>query len=322
MRKILLTALFLQTAYMAGAQDYKIFIDNDGKEAEIGKATSYITVKQVADTAWFMQQFDLENAILQSGTFKDRNLQTPNGKFLYYRKLDFYNDQKLKDLFKSDTTNSIMTEGEFRNGKKEGKWTNYLIGGKKREEAFYKNGVLNGPYRSYNDDHTTIALSGNYVNGKREGEWDMYGQQGKVIEKDSYRNGKVYNKKMTLAAYNPPKAPRGFETYVTRELEKFLVAHNMGKKKSKYDIEFTVTTEGKVIRPEVTPAGDDDDPIAKALIDIVEKSPRWRPGNTGDSNKPHEDFATVSVEIKNDGVITKLPPDYPNSRAAYYYLNH
>ena len=146
MRKILLSVLLLPLAFFANAQDYKLLIDDNGKSTDISKATSYITVKQLADTAWLMQQYDMESAILQSGTFKDRNLKTPNGKFVYYRKLDFYNNKQMKELLKSDTTNCIMTEGEFKDGKKDGRWTDYFIGGKKREEACHKNGVLDGPY--------------------------------------------------------------------------------------------------------------------------------------------------------------------------------
>ena len=179
MKKILFTALLLQIAFLVNAQGYKLFIDDNGKSTDAFSATSYIIVKQVADTTWLMQQYDMENAMLQSGAFKDKNLRIPNGKFVYYRKLDFYNNQTMKDILKSDTANCIMTEGEFKNGKRDGRWTKYFIGGKKWEEAYYKDGVLNGPYRSYNDDRSTIALSGNYIDGKREGDWEMFGLDGK-----------------------------------------------------------------------------------------------------------------------------------------------
>lgn len=243
MKKILLTALLVQIACLVNAQAYKLFVDDNGTLTDAIKATSYIIVKQLADTAWLMQQYDMENAILQSGMFKDKYLQISHGKFVYYRKLDFYNNKMMKEILKSDTANCVMTEGEFKDGKKDGRWTDYLIGGKKREEAYYKYGVLNGPYRSYNDDRSTIALSGSYVNGKREGEWDMFNLEGKVIETDRYRKGKVYNRKMTLGPYNAPKPPRGFETYITNAFRKTSSAQDIGNTTIEYSFVFTVTCE-------------------------------------------------------------------------------
>ena len=321
MKKILFTALLLQIAHLVNAQDHKLFIDDNGRSTDMFKATSYIIVKQFADTAWLMQQFDMENAILQSGTFKDKNLQISHGKFVYYRKLNFYNNKQMKEWLKADTANCIMTEGQFKDGKRDGRWTDYFIGGKKREEVYYKDGVLNGPYRSYNGDHNTVGLSGNYVDGKREGEWEMFGLDGKVMETDKYRNGKMYNKKMSLGPYNPPKPPQGFENYVANAFRKAARAQNIGDATINFSVVFTVTADGKVAKPSIDEFGHDDDPLARTLISVIENSPQWKPANTGDESKPHEDFAIISVEI-NKGSITTKVLDYGKFKAAHYYLNH
>lgn len=249
MKKTPFIISFLLIASFANSQGYKLFIDDNGKSINSFTATSYINVKQLADTAWLMQQYDMKNAILQSGMFKDKHLKIPNGKFIYYRKLNFYNNAAMKEALKSDTTNYIMTEGEFKDGKKNGAWIDYFIGGKKKEEAFYKDGVPNGPYRSYNDDHITVALSGNYVDGKREGEWQMFNFEGKVIETDKYRNGKMYNRKMTLDPYNPPKMPNGFETYVDNALKKAIPAKDLENTAITYTIIFQLQSTGKLLNP-------------------------------------------------------------------------
>ena len=321
MKKILLTALFFQVAYIASAQDYKIFIGDDGKPADLFKATSYIVVKQLADTAWFMQQYDMGNTILQSAMFKDRNLQIPNGKFVYYRKLSYYNNNVLKETFKADTANWITTEGTFKDGKKEGKWTDYLSNGKKREEANYKDGVLNGPYASYNEDHSTIGLSGRYVDGKREGEWDMYNLDGKVMEMDSYRKGKVYKRKMSLGSYNPSKPPQGFEAYVNDAFGKATRWQNIGNGAVKYTIIFTVAPDGKVIKPELMRPERNKDPLAETLLGIIANSPLWRPANSGDEAKPIEELAAISIEMAYGKAAIKIL-DYREANAAYYNLNH
>jgi|GEM_PF-2355071 len=320
MKKILLSVLLLSIAYLGKAQGYRLYIDDNGKSTDMFKATSYIVVKQLADTAWLMQQFDMENAILQSGTFKDRSLQISNGKFVYYRKLNFYNNKQMKEWLKSDTVNCIMTEGEFKNGKKEGRWTDYFIGGKKREEVYYKDGILNGPYRSYNDDRSTVGLAGNYLDGKRDGEWQMFGLDGKILEIDKYRKGKVYNIKKRPGPYNAPKPPRGFETYVTSTLRKATTSGEIEGTTINYSFVFTVTADGKIIKPELSPPGHDDEHLARTLIGIIENSPQWKPANLGDETKPVEDFAIVSVDI-NKGSITTNVLDYAKYKATYYYLN-
>ncbi|HWD89534.1 MAG TPA: hypothetical protein VG367_15490 [Mucilaginibacter sp.] len=320
MRKILFILLLSQVVYAANAQ-VKLYIDDNGRPTDVFKATSYIIVKQLSDTAWQMDQYDMENASLQSGTFKDASLKMPDGKFVYYRKLNFYNNKQMKEWLKSDTANCVMTEGQFKNGKKDGTWTDYFIGGKKREEATYKDGVLNGPYRSYNNDHSTVALSGNYVNGMREGDWEMFNMDGKVMETDKYRNGKMHAQKMSLGPYNPPKPPRGFETYVTTTLRKTAPAPDVANIAFDYSFVFTVTKDGKVIDAHVVETGHDDDPLARTLVGIIQNSSQWKPANTGDETKAVEDFAIVSVEIKKGGITTKVL-DYGKYKAAYFNLNH
>lgn len=316
MKRILFTILLLPLIYLANAQDYRLYIDDNGRPTDMFKATSYIVVKKLADTAWQMQNYDMENVILQSGTFKDRNLQIQNGKFLYYRRLNFYNNKQMKEWFRSDTVNCIMTEGSFKNGKKDGLWTDYFIGGKVREQAFYKEGVLNGSYRSYNDDQTTVALSGNYVDGKRDGEWDVMSLKGQLIEKDKYRDGKVTSRKMMIHNYNSPKPPKGFETYINRAFRKAVTQQNI----KEMLIDFTVTIDGKIIKPHASSFEQDNDPIVKTVFGIIENSPAWKPANQGDDTKPLEDFAMISVEINNGEVTTKVL-DNATFRTLFYNLN-
>lgn len=321
MKKFLLALLFIPIACTAFAQDYKIFIGDDGKTADLFKATSYITIKQLSDTVWFMQQYDMGNTILQSGTFKDKNLQTPNGKFVYYRKLDFYNNKQMQEWLKSDTTNCILTDGSFKDGKKEGLWRNYFIGGKIREQAFYKNGVLNGPYDSYNADHSTVGLSGNYVDGKREGEWKMYNLEGNVMETESYRKGKVYKRKMSLGPYNPSKPPQGFEAYVNDAFGKATRGQSIGSASIEYKIIFTVATDGKIIKPELMRSEQSKNPLGKTLLGIIANSPLWKPANNGDETKPIDELAAISIDIAYGKTAIKIL-DYSEVNAAYYNLNH
>jgi antitoxin component YwqK of YwqJK toxin-antitoxin module len=89
---------------------------------------------------------------------------------------------------------NLRLEGTYKDGKTEGKWTEYGCSGSLWEITNYKNGLLNGPYRRYNDYGTT---KGNYKNNKKEGEWIVYNYSLKMksgyIDKDrsgTFKNGK------------------------------------------------------------------------------------------------------------------------------------
>jgi antitoxin component YwqK of YwqJK toxin-antitoxin module len=316
MKKILFTALLLAISYITNAQDYKLFIDDYGKPTNsFTSATSYIVVKQLADSLWLMQQYDMENTILQSETFKDRDLKIPHGKYISYRKLNFYNNKQMKEWLKSDTANCIMTEGNFKDGRKDGQWTDYFIGGGKQEEVYYRNGVIDGPYRSFNNDHSTVALSGNYVDGKREGDWDIMNLTGQVIERDKYRKGKLYSRKIMISNYNSPQPPIGFATYINRAFRKAVTQQTM----KQMLIHFDVTTGGKVVNPHTSIPRDDDSPLVQTLFSIIKDSPLWKPANSGDDAKPIQDFAIITVEIKNGEVTTKIL-DNANARMLFYNL--
>ncbi|MBS1530939.1 MAG: hypothetical protein JSU01_11560 [Bacteroidetes bacterium] len=311
----------IPVAYLANAQDYKLYIDNNGSPTDVLKATSYVVVKQLADTGWLMQNYDLENIILQSGTFKDRNLQIQNGKFVYYRRLNFYNNKEIKESLKSDTVNYITTEGLFKDGKKDGRWTDYFTGGKVQQEVHYKNGVLNGPYRSYNDDQTTIALSGSYVNGLRDGNWEIFGPEGEIKATEKYHKGKMLSRKITLGSFNFPKPPDGFDSYVKTEFRKAASSLLIHGTTATYSIIFAVTADGKIIEPESANQRQDHDPLMIILLDIIKNSPLWQPGDMGDKSKPVEDLSAISVEI-DSGIITIKVLDYDKAKGAHFNLIH
>jgi len=322
MKKLLSTLLFLQVVSLVNAQDYKLFIDDNGRPAEVYKATSYIVVKHLVDTGWLMQNYDMENVILQSGTFKDRNLQIQNGKFVYFRRLNFYNNKEIKESLKSDTANYITTEGSFKDGKKDGQWIDYFTASKVKQEVHYKDGILNGAYRSYNDDQTTIALSGNYVNGARDGDWHIFSPERNVIETEKYRKGKILSRETTfIKSFNLPKPPSGFEDYISGELRRTASSQLLHNLTGSYTIIFTVRADGKVIEPQSTNERQDHDPIMRAILDIIKNSPSWQPGDIGDKTSPVEDLSAITVEITNGSITIKIL-DYDKVKGGSFKSTH
>ena len=74
----------------------------------------------------------------------------------------------------------LRGEGEYLNGKKNGKWISYKDDGITLSgEKEYLNGKYNGKYKTYYYNGN-LSDEGEYINGKRKGKWKFY-----------YRNGNL-----------------------------------------------------------------------------------------------------------------------------------
>jgi len=54
-------------------------------------------------------------------------------------------------------------------------------------EAYYKNGALNGIYRSYSTRTGTLLSFGNFTNGEKTGKWLYFDDHGKLIKHIEYK---------------------------------------------------------------------------------------------------------------------------------------
>ena len=105
-------------------------------------------------------------------------------------------------------TGNLIFEGEYLNGKINGKGKEYDYAGKLKFEGEYLNGKqwignkynyngdikfilknnINGNGKEYYDN--TLIFEGSYVNGKRNGKGKEYDDDGKLIFEGEYLNGK------------------------------------------------------------------------------------------------------------------------------------
>ena len=69
-----------------------------------------------------------------------------------------------------------------------------IINGKLIFEGEYLNGKRNGKGKEYNDNNELI-FEGEYLNGKRNGKGKEYDYNGKLIFEGEYLNGKKWNGK-------------------------------------------------------------------------------------------------------------------------------
>ncbi|MAD58454.1 MAG: hypothetical protein CMK44_07780 [Porticoccus sp.] len=68
-------------------------------------------------------------------------------------------------------------KGLITNGKKEGEWSRYFVGGQLHYKGNYKNGKMEGEWITYHRKGQ-LNSKGNYKNGKMEGDWVVYSGNG------------------------------------------------------------------------------------------------------------------------------------------------
>jgi hypothetical protein len=80
-----------------------------------------------------------------------------------------------------------LSEGEYKNGKQEGSWTEWHDNGQKRSEGEYKNGEKEGlwAYWQVNGQRS----EGEWKNGKGEGPWTVWHENGQKMSEGEYKNG-------------------------------------------------------------------------------------------------------------------------------------
>ena len=90
-------------------------------------------------------------------------------------------------------SDSLIFEGEYSNGKRNGKGIEYYNNGKKKFEGEYLNGKRHGRGKEY-DYNGDTKFEGEYLNGKRwKAKLDIYGNKRQKIGELEYVNGKIWN---------------------------------------------------------------------------------------------------------------------------------
>jgi hypothetical protein len=95
-----------------------------------------------------------------------------------------------KDKYGNETRSSCKEAWQVNvNGQKHGKYIEYFEGGNPSVSATFMNGILNGPYKSFDGDGATILEEGLYKNGKKDGKWVENWYERKVVSRGQYLNG-------------------------------------------------------------------------------------------------------------------------------------
>lgn len=76
-------------------------------------------------------------------------------------------------------------EGEFKDGKRQGKWTYWYDNGNRWSQASYKAGILDGKSTVWHENGSKY-YEGRYRNGNRAGHWRFWDKDGNLTKEISY----------------------------------------------------------------------------------------------------------------------------------------
>ena len=137
---------------------------------------SYVSKYKKLELAKYSKhlQNNLDRRLIHYKIFSERYiLYEPDGKRKEY---DAYSDV-------------LRFEGEYLNGKRNGKGKEYNFCGSLLFEGEYLNGLKNGKGKEYHDNGK-LKFEGEYLNGKRNGKGKDYYWDGELMFEGEFLNGK------------------------------------------------------------------------------------------------------------------------------------
>lgn len=188
MKRILLSVAFICFFLTGFCQVKTVYYDQeDHMISDSTQAASYaIYGKLTGDSLYTFKKYDADGYVTVTGFFKDDSLQVPHGKFVYYDWVDELTTLGNTLPFAEGKERYILVTGNFKDGKKSGKWLTFYPNGSLKSVNTFIDDVMNGEYK-YFDSKGKLQISGTFKNGKKNGEWISEG--GRKIEQ--YNNDKV-----------------------------------------------------------------------------------------------------------------------------------
>ena len=132
------------------------------------------------------------NKILQN----EININLNNYKLFSGRYIVVDTGEKVKEY--NSLNKELLFEGEYLNGKRNGKGKEYYYSDTLKFEGEYLNGKRNGKGKEYDRIYGNLVYEGEYLNGKRNGkgkEYD-YNFSGNLVFEGEYLNGYKWSGKI------------------------------------------------------------------------------------------------------------------------------
>jgi len=272
------------------AQIKRAFLTPDGKYTnKPGKAASYVLIQKLEDSAYLVREYDMHNAILLQGTFKDELMMIPEGKFLFYRKNRFYIKNAEKNA--PDTNSYVFQVGYFLNGVLNGSWINYSSRGVISSVTTFEKGKLNGLYQSFSNDY---VYEGNYVDNLKEGLWQSHRVSDSLLLSEAeYKHDTLKNE---YTHWIPAMERGNLNAYLTKRLKKFNDLFNGNNPV----ISYTINKEGRIISPEIIKGISPE--VDEAIINALEDGPQYYPATYN--------YKPIEQKIKRVLYLTETPDTY------------
>ena len=191
-------------------------VDDDGKRHGVWK--KYYNNKRIRYTGNFEHGKEI-------GTFKFYSAAT--SEFPNVVKVFNESNDSAEVTFYTDN-GTLESKGLMRGKNREGTWVYFHENGKTlMSEETYKNGQLNGSYKTFYDSGKPTEVA-NYVNGLLDGPYKKYAIKGHIYQDFNYRYGKLngsavyYNRKTgevtTKGAFKDDVRVGTWENYADGEL--------------------------------------------------------------------------------------------------------
>jgi antitoxin component YwqK of YwqJK toxin-antitoxin module len=188
MKRILLLLAFIGFCLNGFSQVKTVYYDEeDNTISDSTQAASYaIYGKLTGDSLYTYKKYDAEGYVTVTGSFRDDSLKVAQGKFVYYDWVDDQTSMGNAVLSTAGKERYILVTGNFKDGKKSGKWLTFYPDGTLKNVMTFVNDVVDGEYK-YFDSKGSLQISGTYVKGKKNGQWISSG--GRKIEQ--YKDNQV-----------------------------------------------------------------------------------------------------------------------------------
>ena len=273
LRRLFYIGIFVMIACSSSAQVHKKFYNKNGKVTkDSAKAVAYVLYrKEGPDSLWSAVLLNMYNLPMVKGTYLDKYLQIPYGKFTYYKP---FLQQSKTDAHAStiDTVFKVTQTGFFINGLKEGVWLDYYPNGNKHYSKTYENDQLNGPAEEYYGNGK-IYTRGTLIKGLKEGDWYLFRPDSTLKYQTSYHHNNEVHTEVFGENDRIDEAYPGFDfsDHIYTYINKLGIQHIHGV----VIIAFIITEDGKLLKPQILMGLD---PIFdEAVMEAVINSPAWYP---------------------------------------------
>ncbi|MDP3359644.1 MAG: hypothetical protein Q8S41_09885 [Lutibacter sp.] len=117
----------------------------------------------------------------------------------YHGDRAYFNGSPFTGLLVEEKTNKKL--GEFKNGYKNGLFTEYYANGKKKSTGNFVNGTKEGEHSEWHNNSILKVIYTYFLGRIIDGEYIIYDNIGKKTNQETYVNGKLISK-------YPPHQPR------------------------------------------------------------------------------------------------------------------